>query len=66
MLGKLTNGKIVIGACSHKSLKEMIDRKRGDIPRRSQTEQSRRGVQPNDSNIYIAKSKQKLPDPPLC
>jgi hypothetical protein len=63
MLGKLTNGKIVIGACSHKSLKEMIDRKRGDIPRRSQTEQSRRGVQPNDSNIYMPNQNKNCPTP---
>ena len=33
MLGKLTNGKIVMGICLPKSLKEAIDTRRGDIPR---------------------------------
>jgi hypothetical protein len=33
MLGKLTNGKIVMGICLPKSLKETIDTRRGDIPR---------------------------------
>jgi hypothetical protein len=33
MLKKLTNGKIVMGICLPKSLKETIDYKRGDIPR---------------------------------
>lgn len=33
MLKKLTNGKIVMGICLPKSLKETIDHKRGDIPR---------------------------------
>ena len=33
MLGKLTNGKIVMDICLPKSLKETIDQKRGDIPR---------------------------------
>jgi hypothetical protein len=33
MLRKLTNEKIVMGICLPKSLKETIDRRRGDIPR---------------------------------
>jgi hypothetical protein len=33
MLAKVTNGKIVMGICLSKSLKETIDIKRGDIPR---------------------------------
>ena len=33
MMGKLTNGKIIMGICLPKSLKETIDYKRGDIPR---------------------------------
>jgi metal-responsive CopG/Arc/MetJ family transcriptional regulator len=33
MLRKLTNGKIVMGICLPKSLKETIDTRRGDIPR---------------------------------
>ena len=37
MLGKLTNGKIVMGICLPKSLKETIDTRRGDIPRSSDT-----------------------------
>jgi hypothetical protein len=32
-LGKLTNGKIVMGICLPKSLKEAIDARRRDIPR---------------------------------
>jgi hypothetical protein len=33
MLTKITNGKIVMGICLPKSLKEAIDIRRGDIPR---------------------------------
>jgi hypothetical protein len=33
MLRKLTNGKIVMGICLPRSLKETIDTRRGDVPR---------------------------------